>query len=745
MVSATVFAAVAACLLVAVPMAAGTCPAAELDGLKLAYNNNGLDLYSEDDFETWACKAKSLGSHKPRLAEASDAMDDTDLIVDGRDGNTNFQFGNLKTMLTIGEYDKKTGYVPVGVADGQGVMKVDKRTLRLVVQAESYGHIAGYPSWYFPVNEGAAEFTGSHVSYIDYRINGLKNKLMQTKKPASRYVKGAGSLIEYAFNLAGVAVGPAAIESDAPHYGDTSASGVYVSYSGEDSLYRGTVWTYHSFCSAHLEEKRQWGDNIGLNDDIFLTVEEWTSVDEALVTEHGFVGLSAHAIDMDKKTAWAVGAFGMGGYEKIVEVNCGTPHYVCFAVSGYNGAFNGASDAMVARRKAAYGDTRTDGEEWVFTQNIVPARLYVGVKGYTAKGTPCYNECTFLESNGLAYGKTYGFSVPEATADRDPYHVDAARGAVNEGVPLEGVFAPTAWMWDGVVKDFEHDLAWHFQEAPLNVDGYKFWTAQGSSTSGYKTEHLSPDPRGNNRFIQGSTAGYMGFYSFDGVADILGALTVGEFPDSIPGKYDLFEGETDISARIVLSGEGKTSVDGLLQDKNWDSGAETNEGAGKSTFEDIDGLEWFAAADDRDFIIIQEDSGNDFGERMFMAEIPKLAETLPIYYFVAQAGGSANTRNMAEVCIPKDTWNYATSSEFSGASDMSGVLTQKKMGGYARRAAEAEIPINEKLIAVGLQHSSCAMGVISALVLTAVARCTPTSPTFPTSPSRVTQSAALLS
>ena len=38
-------------------------------------------------------------------------------------------------------------------------------------------------------------------------------------------------------------------------------------------------WTFHSFCSAHLEEAHQWGAGLGLEDDTFLTVEEWTSLD----------------------------------------------------------------------------------------------------------------------------------------------------------------------------------------------------------------------------------------------------------------------------------------------------------------------------------------------------------------------------------------------------------------------------------------------------------------------------------
>lgn len=46
-----------------------------------------------------------------------------------------------------GEYDAKSGYIPVGVPDGMGAYLVDMDTARLVFQAESYGHISGNPSW----------------------------------------------------------------------------------------------------------------------------------------------------------------------------------------------------------------------------------------------------------------------------------------------------------------------------------------------------------------------------------------------------------------------------------------------------------------------------------------------------------------------------------------------------------------------------------------------------------------------
>lgn len=34
-------------------------------------------------------------------------------------------------------------------------------------------------------------------------------------------------------------------------------------------------WFYQSFCSAHLEQRHQWGEGIGMEDDVYFTNEEW--------------------------------------------------------------------------------------------------------------------------------------------------------------------------------------------------------------------------------------------------------------------------------------------------------------------------------------------------------------------------------------------------------------------------------------------------------------------------------------
>lgn len=542
---------------------------------------------------------------------------------------------------------------------------------------------------------------------------------MENSESAELMVKGAGELIENVYNLKGNLVGARkAVDTTANdvHFGDTNKDGQYVSGDADENPHTDNLWTFHSFCSAHLEEKEQWDTGIGLKDDIFLTVEEWTSVDTSRVEAKGFVGLTPHAIDMSTKTSYAVGSMGAGGFEKIVEVNCGHVNYVCFAISGYNGNFGGKTEQLNRKKAQSSNNKRDDNTDFVYPQNIVPARLYVGRKGYAAD---CTADTTndFLARNGLACGRVYGFAVPSATTDRDAWHKGNFRDGTDDTVT--GYFARTQWKWDGTVKNFDDDQAWDFQNPPKKdtdasaaSDSHKFWTAKGRDAAGAKTEHVSPDPRGGSRYIQGSTAGYMGIYDFTGITATLNGIpasNTGEstFPASIAATYTIVEGESKISDRIDLRCKGKRA-DGNDQTMMMDSSAD------KDTFEDIDGLEWIAAADNKDYIVIQEDGGNKFGERMFLAEIPA-AGVKPTYKFIAQAGGSENTRTKAGASVPAGTATAASAraSEFSGVADLSGILKEgTATGGAARRAAEATVSIEDKYIAVGLQHHAANGGVI---------------------------------
>ena len=145
-------------------------------------------------------------------------------------------------------------------------------------------------SYKYPVNNGSATFTGSHVQYVDYD-RSMMSEFMSGSKPASDMVVGMGELVKNFINLNGDQVGKrngtSSLISGA-HYGNTDASGKYV----VSAVPKEADWFLQSLCSAHMEEKHQWGTGIGLEDDIFITNEEWIQYKDG----EEFVGIGVSTI-----------------------------------------------------------------------------------------------------------------------------------------------------------------------------------------------------------------------------------------------------------------------------------------------------------------------------------------------------------------------------------------------------------------------------------------------------------------
>lgn len=341
-------------------------------------------------------------------------------------------------------------------------------------------------------------------------------------------------------------------------------------------------------------------------------------------------------------------------------------------------------------------------------------------------------------------------SGPTSGLWRDAFHKPRENGA-----KVDGKFVAINWQWDGEVKNFRHDGAWDFQ---LPVPGYeetdmKWWNGKGLDSSGSKTEHLSPDTRpGQTAFIQGSTAGHFGHYYIHEIADALNGD--GDFPTEIDSSYFVYQGENDITGQIELNGDGLYN---LVEQCEFNNDAKKNcdnDNSVKSTFEDIDGLEVVAAKEGL-FVVIQEDSGSELGERMFISSVLEHEQDGKelTYYFMAHSGGKYNTRMAEFVGIPATSNDGGGSHEFSGVIDLSGMLAKKERrlrrqlkaktpktpktpkapespedpvtppgsdfminahDGAARREAEFKVSINDKLIALGLQAHNYDSGVISA-------------------------------
>ena len=289
---------------------------------------------------------QTIGSITALIPEATDAStlaDSESYIVDGQSGDIAFPHGNIKPIATVGEYDAETGAMIVGVPDGLGAMLSSDDNVRVIVQSESYlPSFTSRPTQYgasYPyivnrdvdmsVNNGGAGFTGSHVQYVDYDREGLKG-FMDSDMPASEFVVGSGNLIETSYNLKGELVGPRAKEGPTPvgaHFSNTDADGNWV--------VEGTPvfadWVMQSLCSASLSEKYMWGEGIGFEDDVFITNEEWMTLQ---VNTTAYVGLSAHIIDIATKTDYAIGSVTNTGFEKIVEIHPMSEDYVILSLSG---------------------------------------------------------------------------------------------------------------------------------------------------------------------------------------------------------------------------------------------------------------------------------------------------------------------------------------------------------------------------------------------------------------------------
>lgn len=397
-------------------------------------------------------------------------------------------------------------------------------------------------------------------------------------------------------------------------------------------------------------------------------------------------------------------------HPQIVEINSGSSGYVAFALSGYAGAFGDAKATLAAKRNAFYGNRAVDGAAYKITEYIHPARIYIGKKGFNARGEPATD---FLSRNGLAYGQMYGFGAVLSTAAGGEYRDVWHRNVSNtNGAKVVGGFYPIDWRWNGTVTNFEHNADWHWQEAPLNAPtGAEFWTGLGPDTRAFKTEHCTPSPTGEHAFYQGSTAGYVGHYAFPTLGDELDKLSGATFPTSIGATYTMLVGEQDVTDQISLGGKGQRAdgTDGRLHPVTQN---------GLKSFEDPDGLEALASPTG-DYIIMQEDSHNDYGDRMFISKV-RTDKTPMDWKLIAMSGGKKNTRHMGGVGIPAGVNSFAGSHEFSGIVDFSGLLfktngdyyVKAADAGYKKRQAEKMVPINDKLIALGLQAHNYRSGII---------------------------------
>tara|TARA_B100002052_G_scaffold116191_1_gene106909 strand:+ start:1613 stop:2038 length:426 start_codon:yes stop_codon:yes gene_type:complete len=96
-----------------------------------------------------------------------------------------------------------------------------------------------------------------------------------------------------------------------------------------------------------------------------------------------------------------------------------------------------------------------------------------------------------------------------------------------------------------------------------------------------------------------------------------------------------------------------------------------------------DGLYW-AKGQGGNVLILDEDSGNDYGERKFALPITEGMELRDAAtgYFLGAAGGTLSPRYEAGAAALAGAFSAAGTNEFSGSWDVTGMVTRKDDGSF---------------------------------------------------------------
>ena len=623
-------------------------------------------------------KKVTIGQTTALIPEAGSAVQ-PEWLNDGQSGNTNFPYSSYKALATVGEVDADTKQGLTGYPDGQAAWLLDDDTVRVAYQSESYAHIYGRtpaPETYPQVMESGVTFSGSKIHTIDYARDAFAD-FMGNDSAASDMVEGSGFLFNRVFNLFGEEVTPKNTdpEDKAAKWGNqTLPSGDVVEFYAPLSE---TDFYFHSFCGAWYEPANRYGEGQGFSDDIWLMAEEWDIgfgnfapgvAGEAVGNET--MGLAAMAVDVANEVAYSVPALGQTGYEKIAPLNTGESDYVVMVTSGYNHGLEPA-----------------------------PLKIYVGRKGYDAEGNEITDEHSerdqFLGRNGLLWGQLYGQTLKNKHFDKlgivadedgngrfddkvmDTYLTTQAKA----GDSFKGRFYPTSFQWGGwdeptAVGNTEMRLWERPEEQP------KKHTFFNGDT---KAEHNAVDPSGKPRFFQNMTdeGALLGFNlkkltkQLRNNPDADGNL----LPDYINYQAVVTIPATDGSLTIDVGDEGLAHAGEANPDGTLTHAKHVESGLEKTVAND--GLYW-AKGKGGDVLILDEDSGNDYGERKYALPITGGMELRDAAtgYFLGAAGGTLSPRYEAGAAALAGAFSFAGTNEFSGSWDVTGMVTRKDDGSF---------------------------------------------------------------
>ena len=631
---------------------------------------------------------KKIGEITALVAEASTANDPSELL-DGKSGDTAFPYANFKALATVGEVDPITNKALTGYPDGNAAWLKDNDTVRVAYQSESYATMSNQTyGWEM---ETGVKFTGSHIHTIDYDRAKFAS-FLDNEAPASAMFEASGHLFDRVYNAFGKEVtNKTTLNTDlAGKWGNqTNPDGTLVEFKTTMRLTEGDFF-FHSFCGAWYETANKYGAGIGFANDVWLMGEEWNignsmfdaqgSLNGAAVANNT-MGLASMVVDIKNEVAYTAPALGQAGYEKLMPINSGHKDYVVVVASGYNHDINPA-----------------------------PIKVYVGRKGLDAAGNQINfadvnlsERDRFLGANGLLYGQLYGMAANAATysalgitsANADDKMLDTYLKNAAAPDDFSVRFYATDYRWDGfgtpeAVKDTEvyrwaqdGDVVNTVAEANKQPAGYTFFN------SDTKVEHPAADPDGSkSRFIQNHTAtgAVLGVEFTSMVADLTRDLDNNKLPDYLSADVTRILAAVDGALTLDVGGKGVGHYN-ATGNPNGATAEKHIEGNTKKLVSP-DGLLWVKSSD-ADVLILDEDSGNDYGERKLALVINE--DTLAVEpdgkgYFLAQAGGNKNPRALAGVSTYGETYKSNSGSEFSGSWNVTALVATKEDGSFYTQA-----------------------------------------------------------
>ena len=668
---------------------------------------------------------KSIGQVTALIAEASTA-DEAHELLDGQSGDTDFPYAKFKALATVGEVDPVTNMALTGWPDGNAAWLKDDATIRLVYQSESYATNSN--ETYGWLMESGVKFTGSHIHTIDYDRAKFAS-FLDNEAAASTMFKASGHLFDRVYNVFGKEVTKKTTDKLdlAGKWGNqTNPDGTIVEFLPAKQLTQGDFF-FHSFCGAWYEPANKYGAGIGFANDVWLMGEEWNIGDSMFADPDGAgplkgsnvandtMGLASMVVDIKNEVAYTVPALGQAGYEKFIPMNSGHEDYVVIVASGYNHDINPA-----------------------------PLKVYVGRKGFDAAGNqinlddPSLSERDrFLGANGLLYGQLYGMAANAATyaqlgittVNADDKMLDAYLRNAAAPDDFAVRFYATDYRWNGfdtpeAVKDTEvlrwaqdGDTVSGVAEANKQPAGYTFFN------SDTKVEHSALDPNGGFRYIQNHTASgaILGVEFTNMVLDLTRDLDGNKLPDYLSADSTRILPAVNGSLTLDVGGKGVGHFDA----KGNPSGATAEKHIEGNTNKSVapDGLLWVKSSD-ADILIVDEDSGNDYGERKYALVINE--DTLAIEpdgtgYFIAQAGGNKNPRALAGVSTYGGTFESKSGSEFSGSWNVTALVatkadgsffTQEELAGNGVQTVEQSRPLSEHVFIGTVQQGGESGGAL---------------------------------